>query len=50
MQKLHEINIIVKDGGKKEIIVSDNGMGMTSDQLKLCIKRHALRLSFLKII
>ena len=26
---------------KKEIIVSDNGMGMTSDQLKLCIKRHA---------
>ena len=39
--KANEINIIVKDGGKKEIIVSDNGMGMTSEQLKLCIKRHA---------
>ena len=39
--KATEINIIVKDGGKQEIIVSDNGMGMTSDQLKLCIKRHA---------
>ena len=39
--KANEINIIVKDGGKKEIIVSDNGMGMTSDQLKHCIKRHA---------
>ena len=39
--KATEINIIVKDAGKKEIIVSDNGIGMTSDQLKLCIKRHA---------
>ena len=36
-----EINIIVKNGGKQEIIVSDNGKGMTSNQLKLCIKRHA---------
>ena len=39
--KATEINIIVKDGGKKEIIVSDDGVGMTSDQLKLSIKRHA---------
>ncbi len=39
--KANEINIIVKDGGKKEIIVSDNGIGMTPDQLKHCIKRHA---------
>ena len=39
--KATEINIIVKDGGKQEIIVFDNGIGMTSDQLKLCIKRHA---------
>ena len=39
--KATEINIIVKDGGRKEIIVSDNGIGMTSDQLKLSIKRHA---------
>ena len=36
-----EISIIVKDGGKKEIIVFDNGIGMTSDQLKLSIQRHA---------
>ena len=39
--KATEINIIVKDAGKKEIIVSDNGIGMTSEQLKLSIKRHA---------
>ena len=39
--KANEINIIVKDGGKQEIIVSDNGIGMAPDQLKLCVKRHA---------
>ena len=39
--KATEINIIVKDGGKKEIIVSDNGIGMTADQLKLSVNRHA---------
>ena len=39
--KATEINIIVKDGGKKEIIISDNGIGMTADQLKLSINRHA---------
>jgi len=30
-----------QDGGKKEIIISDNGIGMTADQLKLSINRHA---------
>ena len=39
--KATEINIIVKEGGKKEIIVSDNGIGMTADQLKLSVNRHA---------
>ena len=39
--KATEISIVVNDGGKKEIIVSDNGVGMTSDELKLCVKRHA---------
>ena len=29
--KATEINIIVKDGGKKEIIISDNGIGMTKE-------------------
>ena len=39
--KATEIYVTVKDGGKKEIIVSDDGFGMTSKQIKLCVKRHA---------
>ena len=36
-----EIEIYLKDAGKKEIIVSDNGIGMTKDELLMCINRHA---------
>ena len=36
-----EIQIYIKDAGKNEIIVSDNGFGMNKNQLKLCVKRHA---------
>ncbi len=39
--KATEIYVIVKDGGKKEIIVSDDGFGMSPKQIKLCVKRHA---------
>ena len=36
-----EIAVLVKDAGKKLIHIIDNGNGMTSDDLKLSIKRHA---------
>lgn len=35
------INVTVNDGGKSKIIVSDNGSGMTQDELIACIDRHA---------
>ncbi|MBD22169.1 MAG: hypothetical protein CL572_00690 [Alphaproteobacteria bacterium] len=37
----NEINIYIRDGGKTEIIVSDNGDGINSNELPLAIKRHA---------
>ena len=43
----NEINIYIRDGGKTEIIVSDNGDGIKSNELELAIKRHATsKLSF----
>ena len=36
-----EIKIKVKDGGKKEIQVIDNGKGMSAEDAKLAFKRHA---------
>mgnify|MGYP001334210122 CR=1 FL=1 len=36
-----KINIYVKNGGKKEIIVSDDGDGIQKNDLKLAITRHA---------
>lgn len=35
------IDIAIKDGGRNLISVSDNGSGMTKDELQLCILRHA---------
>lgn len=36
-----QIDVCVSNGGKTYFSVSDNGRGMTPDELKLCIKRHA---------
>jgi DNA mismatch repair protein MutL len=35
------IEILVRDGGRAEIAVADNGQGMTAAELELCIERHA---------
>ena len=37
----HEINIFIRDGGKTEIIVSDDGDGINSNQIELAVRRHA---------
>ena len=36
-----EINIFIRDGGKTEIIVSDDGDGINSNQIELAVRRHA---------
>ena len=36
-----EVEVYIKDAGKNEIVVSDNGIGMSINELKLCVKRHA---------
>lgn len=36
-----EITIKVKEGGKKQITVIDNGEGMEKEDLLLCVKKHA---------
>ena len=35
-----EINIKIESGGKNLILVSDNGCGMSKEDLNLCIERH----------
>jgi len=35
------INVIMVEGGKKLISVSDDGQGMTADELSLAVERHA---------
>lgn len=37
----HHISIHIRDGGKKFIQITDNGHGMTKDDMLLAIKRHA---------
>lgn len=37
----NRIEITLADGGKTLIKISDNGKGMTADELKLCVERHA---------
>ncbi len=36
-----KIEVIVRDGGKNFICVSDNGCGMSKSDLELCVQRHA---------
>lgn len=36
-----QIDIVVEEGGKKRFAVTDNGRGMTADELALCVERHA---------
>lgn len=35
-----KITIAVKDGGKKSIIITDNGIGMDEDDARICFLRH----------
>ena len=35
------IDILIQDGGKKLISVSDDGIGISKNDLKLCLERHA---------
>ena len=35
------IDVRVADGGKTYLAVSDNGKGMTRDEIELCVERHA---------
>jgi DNA mismatch repair protein MutL len=35
------IEIFLKDGGKSSIIVTDDGDGLTKEDLVLCVQRHA---------
>ena len=39
--KADRIDITLVDGGKTLIMVTDNGKGMSKDELKLCVERHA---------
>ena len=39
--KATEIIIMIRDGGKSEIIVADNGEGIFKKELELSVKRHA---------
>ncbi len=36
-----QIDITIKDGGKSQIIINDDGIGMNAENLALAIKRHA---------
>ena len=36
-----QIDVIVNNGGRNLVSVADNGKGMTSDELDLCLERHA---------
>jgi DNA mismatch repair protein MutL len=35
------IDILVRDGGRTQITVTDNGRGMSADEIELAIERHA---------
>jgi DNA mismatch repair protein MutL len=36
-----KIDVLVRDGGRSHIVVTDNGTGMTPEDLQLAIERHA---------
>jgi DNA mismatch repair protein MutL len=35
------IDVAIRDGGQTQIVVTDDGKGMTPDELLLCVERHA---------
>ncbi|MBL4666182.1 MAG: DNA mismatch repair endonuclease MutL [Sneathiella sp.] len=35
------IDVVMRNGGRSLISITDNGTGMTSDELELCFERHA---------
>ena len=39
--KADQIKIDLTDGGKSLIIIQDNGIGMSKEDLELCVERHA---------
>jgi DNA mismatch repair protein MutL len=36
-----QIDVVLEQGGKNRIVITDNGKGMTRDELSLCVMRHA---------
>ncbi len=36
-----QIDVVIEDGGRKRITITDNGCGMTADELSLAVERHA---------
>lgn len=36
-----QVDVVLEQAGKNRITVQDNGRGMTQDELKLCVQRHA---------
>lgn len=39
--KAQNIEIFLKNGGKSKIIINDDGEGLSKEDLKMCVKRHA---------
>ncbi|MBT5654324.1 MAG: DNA mismatch repair endonuclease MutL, partial [Alphaproteobacteria bacterium] len=37
----NKIDVIIRDGGRSLISVTDNGTGMSKEDLELCVERHA---------
>jgi DNA mismatch repair protein MutL len=35
------VDVVVRDGGRSEIVVADDGRGMTREELSLAVERHA---------
>ncbi|MCZ6588925.1 MAG: DNA mismatch repair endonuclease MutL, partial [Alphaproteobacteria bacterium] len=37
----HQIDVVLRDGGRTHVAVTDDGCGMTADELVLAVERHA---------